>query len=73
MEWAIFKNNIEMVRLLIDYANRNDITLDNNQKKKNKIIEIGNYPLIEAMDKNINLEMVKLLMDYSKKKKKGKT
>jgi ankyrin repeat protein len=52
-----------MVQLLIDYANKNKIILNLNEKNEN-----GWYPLLRATDKN-NIEMVQLLIDYANKKK----
>jgi len=55
------KNNIEMVQLLINYANKNNIFLELNEKNNN-----GNYPLLWACNNN-NIEMVQLLIDYANK------
>ncbi len=60
--FAIFKNNIEMVISLINYANEKDIILEINNKN-----EKGNYPLLNAIVNN-NIELIKLLIDYAKGK-----
>ena len=46
------KNNIEIVRLLIEYANQHHIILELNEKFKD-----GNCPLLWAISKN-NMEIV---------------
>jgi len=56
--YACGKNNIEIVQLLIDYANKNNIILELNEKDKD-----GNYPLLYACYKN-NIEMVQLFINY---------
>jgi len=61
---TIFNDNIKMVKLLIDYANKNKIILKLNEKN---IIEW--YPLLRATHHNNNIEMVKVLIDYSNKNK----
>jgi len=61
--WVVEKDNIEMVKLIIDYANNNNIILDINGKN----IEKGKYPLYFAVC-NHNVEMIKLLIDYANKK-----
>ncbi|KAL6631931.1 hypothetical protein U3516DRAFT_887388 [Neocallimastix sp. 'constans'] len=48
-------HNSEMIKLLIDYANNNNIILEMNEKDKN-----GNCPLLEA-SKYHSSEMIKLL------------
>ena len=50
-----------MVQLLIDYANKNNITLKLNEKNK-----YGSFPLLLSCNKN-NIEMVQLLIEYSNK------
>jgi len=50
-----------MLKLLIDYANNNNIILELNEKDKN-----GNYPLLLVCVSN-SAEMVELLIDYSNK------
>ncbi|KAG4091495.1 hypothetical protein H8356DRAFT_1707868, partial [Neocallimastix lanati (nom. inval.)] len=47
-----------MVKLFIEYADKNNIILNVNGKKETK------YPLINAINNN-NFEMVKLLIDYA--------
>ncbi|KAL6632921.1 hypothetical protein U3516DRAFT_775019 [Neocallimastix sp. 'constans'] len=72
-----FKDNIKIVKLLIDYANKNTIVLkiienDNVEEKKNNH---GSYPIIEATKMNniematreYNIKIVKLLIDYASK------
>jgi len=56
---AINKNNVEMVKLLLDYASKNDIIIELNEKD-----EDGDYPLLVAVNKN-KFELVKLLVDYA--------
>jgi len=56
---ACENNNIEMVQLLIDYANKINIILELNKKDSN-----GNYPLLWACNNN-NIEMVQLIIDYA--------
>ena len=58
---ATEKNNIEIVKLLIDYANKNNIVLKINKQDNNEC-----YPLLWATDNN-NIEIVKLLIDYANK------
>ena len=50
-----------MVKLFMDYANKNDIVFDLNKKDKN-----GYYLISRACYKNNN-EIVKLFMDYANK------
>ncbi len=57
--WAINKNNIEMVQLLMKYANQHQIILKLNEKKIN-----GNYPILNAIS-NKNIEIVQLLIEYA--------
>jgi hypothetical protein len=58
---SVVINNVEIVNIIIEYANKNSITLNINEKNKN-----GNYPLLYATDKN-NTEIVKILIDYANK------
>jgi len=58
---AIYLNNIEIVELLIEYANKNNILLKLNE---NDIYE--NNPLLEAVIKK-NTKIVKLLIEYATK------
>eukprot|EP00833_Pecoramyces_ruminatium_P018111 jgi/Orpsp1_1/1192143/evm.model.d7180000090914.1 len=51
--------NVQIVQLLIDYANKHCFTLDLNKKDK-----FGHYPLLEATYYN-KLEVVKLLIKYA--------
>jgi len=55
------KNNTEMTKLLIEYANKNNIILELNEKDKDVI-----YPLIWSIDIN-NIEITKLLIEYANK------
>ena len=57
------KNNIEIAKLLIEYANKNDIVLEINEKSKN-----GENPIFLSIDHN-NIKMFKLLVEYSVEKK----
>eukprot|EP00833_Pecoramyces_ruminatium_P012007 jgi/Orpsp1_1/1186039/evm.model.c7180000096583.2 len=54
--------NVYIVKLLIDYANENNIILELNEKN-----EFGDFPLLMAINK-YNIEMVKLLIDYANEK-----
>jgi len=58
---AINKKNIEIIKLLIEYANENNIILDLNEKNKYRY-----YPILEAINKN-NIEIIKLLILYANK------
>jgi len=55
---AIHNNNIEIVKLLMDYANKHNIILQLNEKN-----EDGNS-IMQAIN-NDNTEIVKLLMEYA--------
>jgi len=57
--YAIKNNNIEMIRLLIDYALENNISLEINEYNHNK-----DTPLLAACSNN-TIEIVKLLIDYA--------
>jgi len=60
--WVFIENNnIEMVQLLIEYANKNDIILELNNKNND-----GYYPILLACYENNN-KMVQLLIDYANK------
>ncbi len=50
-----------MAKLIIDYANKHNITLNINDKEKE-----GYYPLLIATSKD-NIEMVQLIIDYANK------
>jgi len=50
------------VKLLIDYANKNNIILNINDKNK-----LGNYPLLWSIGKDNSVEITKLLIDYANK------
>jgi len=52
-------NNTEIIKLLIEYANNKNITLELNEKDKN-----GYFPILEATFKN-NIEIVKILINYA--------
>ena len=52
---------MDCVRLLIEYANKNNIILKLNEKDVN-----GYYPLIDVCSKN-NMECVRLLIEYANK------
>jgi len=58
---AVILNNIEIVRLLMEYAKNNSIILKLNEKDID-----GRYPLLEAINNN-NIEMIKLLLEYANK------
>jgi len=57
---AIINNNIEIARLLIEYANYNNINLVINEKDNE-----GDYPLLIAIEKN-NMEMLESIIQYAK-------
>jgi len=57
---AIYNDNIEILNVLVDYANRNNIILELNEKD----LEFGEYPLLLAVNNN-NVPMVKLILDYA--------
>ena len=61
--FATAKNNIEIAKLLIEYANKNDIVLEINEKSKD-----GNNLIFWAIDRN-NIEIFKLFVEYSIAKK----
>ena len=52
-------NNVKLVKLLMDYANENNFTLDINFKNTNE-----EFPLL-FVAKNKNIEMLTLLFDYA--------
>lgn len=52
-------NNIEIVKLFINYANNNKIQLNINEENNENI-----YPLLNAISRN-NAEMVRILMKYA--------
>ncbi|KAG4098415.1 ankyrin [Neocallimastix lanati (nom. inval.)] len=56
------KNNIKIFKLLMDYAQENNIILEINEKSK-----YGYTPIFGTTD-NDNLEMLKLLLNYSEEK-----
>eukprot|EP00833_Pecoramyces_ruminatium_P015563 jgi/Orpsp1_1/1189595/evm.model.d7180000073133.1 len=58
---ATLRDNIEIVKLFIDYANQHDIILELNEKNN-----IGYYPLLWVTIKN-DIEMIKLLIEYANK------
>jgi len=53
------KDNYEMVKLLIEYANKHNIILELNEKNENR-----EYPLLSAVHFN-NDKIVELLIEYS--------
>ena len=55
--WAISNKNVEIVKLLIEYANQHQIILELNEKNK-----FGDYPLLWAI---FNVEIIKLLIEYA--------
>jgi len=56
---SIDNNNMEMVKLLMEYANQHHIILNINEKNEN-----GWSPLLNSSNIN-NAEIVKLLMEYA--------
>ena len=58
---SFYYNNIEIVKLLIGYANQHQIILELNEKDIN-----GDYILLKVISKN-NIEIFKLLIDYALK------
>ena len=59
---AILNNKIDLVKLIINYANRHNIILDVNVK-----YVFGYYPVLRSVI-NLNYEMTKLIMNYSDEK-----
>jgi len=59
--YACSKNNIEIIKLLIDHAEKNIIILDLNEKNCH-----GEYPLFWTCIVN-NIEIMELLIDYANK------
>jgi len=60
---AIIVNNIKIVQLIINYANRHNIILDINEKNI-----YGDYPLLRCI-LNVNVEMTRLIIEYAEEKK----
>lgn len=60
---AIVKNKMDMVQLIINYAQNNNVLLEINE-----IDNDGNYPLLLATIKN-NIDIVKSIIDYANKKR----
>jgi len=58
---AIRNNNLEIYKLLFEYAEQHNIILNINEKNRR-----GEYPILEAF-KNNNVEMVKLMVEYALK------
>jgi len=56
---ATIDNNVEIVKLLIEYANQHQIILNVNEKNK-----YGWFPIMNAVSYN-NIEIIKLLIDYA--------
>ncbi|OUM60456.1 hypothetical protein PIROE2DRAFT_13764 [Piromyces sp. E2] len=56
---ACFTNNVEVIQLLIDYANNNNIVLNINEKDN-----YGDYPFFMACMID-NIKMVQLLIEYA--------
>jgi len=52
--------NLKMIELLIDYANKNNIILELNEKD----CDNGEFPLIVACKRN-NIAMVHLIINYA--------
>jgi len=61
----IKNNNIKMVKLLINYATKNNIILDVNKEKKCSGCS-AIYAILYALSHD-NIDMVKLLLEYAKK------
>ena len=59
---AITNKNVDMIQLIIDYADKNHIELDINDKE----YRFGCYPLQLAILYN-NIEMAQLIIDYADK------
>ncbi|OUM66129.1 hypothetical protein PIROE2DRAFT_59578 [Piromyces sp. E2] len=64
--YAIWQNNIEMVKLLLIYAEKNNITLliDEFCSIRHDFNNYDDFPLLLAI-KNNNIEIVKLLIKYA--------
>eukprot|EP00833_Pecoramyces_ruminatium_P006641 jgi/Orpsp1_1/1180673/evm.model.c7180000074290.1 len=56
---AVYHNNIKIIKLLIRYADKYNITLKLNKKEN-----FGYYPLLLAIEKN-NIEIIELLIKYA--------
>ena len=54
------RNNVEMIKLLIQYADKNNIILTINEKNY-----IGGYPVLLNFEYNYNTELLQLLIDYA--------
>jgi len=66
--YCTYKNDVEITKLLIDYANKHNIVLNMNGKSKNGIdLSSGrDYPLLWSISQN-NFELTKLLINYARK------
>ncbi|KAL6632915.1 hypothetical protein U3516DRAFT_885862 [Neocallimastix sp. 'constans'] len=60
--FAIANDNLEIVRLLIDYESKINAKLEINEKNKD-----GEYPLLLTSCKD-SIELIKLLIGYKNKK-----
>jgi len=58
----ILNNNVELLKELVECANKHNTVLNLNMKNHND----GNYPLIYAIY-NVSLEMANLMIDYANK------
>jgi len=56
---ACFGNNVEIIEILIEYANKLNIIFELNEKN-----EWNQYPILLIYDNN-NIDMAKLLMEYT--------
>ena len=59
----IRSDNTQKVKTILDYAIKNKIILELNEKN-----EDGSYPLLKAINNN-NIEIVQLLIDYATENK----
>jgi len=61
---AIDKNKIEIVKIFIEYANKNNIIIKFNNEKEKKNI---NYSLMYSIKQKRNIEIIKLFIEYANK------
>ena len=61
--WAVVNGNIDIIKAIINYANKNNIILNITDKDND-----GDDPLMYAINGNQN-EIFKLILDYATEKK----
>jgi len=62
LEYAINKNNANIVQMILNYGLKHEINLNVNEKDNS-----GNLPLIKAINKN-NFDMIYAILDYYNRK-----